>query len=63
VLGLSTAELGSSAHALERTWPRINRTPTIARTTVKLECTYARAYIPAIKCTRRAQCGRHLLTV
>jgi hypothetical protein len=39
MLGSIEAELGLSAHALERTKPRINCTPTIVRTTAKLERT------------------------
>jgi hypothetical protein len=38
VLGLSAAELGSGAHALERMWPWIDRTLAIVHITTKLEC-------------------------
>jgi hypothetical protein len=52
VLGSIATELGSSVHALERTRPRIDHAPAIARTTAKLECICDRAHTLAIERTR-----------
>jgi hypothetical protein len=52
VLGSSAVELGSSAHTLERTRPRIDRTPAIARTTANLKRICSRAHTLVIERTR-----------
>jgi hypothetical protein len=49
--------LGSSAATLELMWPRIDRTPMIARTTTKLDCTFLGS-----SALGRAQYGKRLLT-
>jgi hypothetical protein len=62
MLGSSTIELGSSMHALECKWPRIDRTPAIACTTAKLERSALEHTSLGSSALGRAQYSRRLLT-
>jgi hypothetical protein len=62
VLGSSVAELGSSAHELERTRPRIDHTPAITGTTTKLERSTLECTSLGSSALGHAQCDRRLLT-